>query len=156
MYFETYQVKDNIVYSVDMLRLKTELTYEEYTKLEFRIRTLYKDFIDYSYISTRSAGFHYNYHFKLEEGKTFWFGYLHNAESKNVNKTDKKYNFTIEFNPNKISISNKVLYDILSITHEWIVKSFDFAFDIKVNILDIIFDKKRKKTVSIIDNRRRR
>lgn len=152
MYYETaYRTVDNIVYSVDKLRLKTECTMFEFSKIEFRFKTAWNHVLDYAYTSTKPSSFHYNYNIKLEEGKSFWFGFLHNSESKNAIDDNKKYNFTLEFNPNKLK-NNKFISFILHTLSGWVVRSFDFAFDIAVNILDIIIDRRRKRGIYIHDN----
>lgn len=44
---------DNITYTVDMIRLRCDITYEKFNLLETRLRTIYNDQIDNFYISTR-------------------------------------------------------------------------------------------------------
>lgn len=64
---------------------------------------------------------------------------MHNTEKPRFNKEDETYNFTIEFNPNKLK-DNSLLMHLLSVSGEWYLKSYDMAFDIKINILDLITD----------------
>ena len=48
------------------------------------------------------------------------------------------FNFTLEFNPNKLELRGILLYIVrLIYAHNGIVKSIDLAMDIPVNILDI-------------------
>lgn len=152
--FVTYYVNrksgSNLTYSIDMLRLKTEITYEEFSKIEFRFRTCWKDIIKMNYETTRPSQFHYNYVIELEEGISFWFGFLHNTESKSIVKEDKKYNFTIEFNPNKLKTSHVLIW-ILQRYHDWVVKSYDVAIDIPVSINSIIIDRGRFKLLQTLD-----
>jgi len=154
-----YEEKDNIVYSIDMLRLKTYISYNEFTKIEFRLNTLWKEYIKKSYSSSQMKNFFYNYIIEIEEGISFWFGFLHNTEKRKdsikrdtfyYNQIDK-YNFSIEFNPNKLK-NNPILLYLLGISGDWVIKSFDLAIDLKVNILDIIWDLNGKR-LEKIDNR---
>lgn len=137
-------IKNNIIYSLDMLRLKTYVDFETYSKVEFFIEMYFKDKIKRFWISDRPMCFHYNYNIEVEEGKSFYFGFHHNSERlKNSDRKDCKnndlYNFTIEFNPNKLR-DNKLLMYLLGISGEWYIKSYDMAFDIRINILDLIWD----------------
>jgi len=141
MYAEFNKVEfDNIIYTVDMLRLKCKMTYSDFSKIEFKLKTVYHKFIKDMYVSTAITNFKYNYVVELKEGISFWFGFLHNSETinnKNSIQNEKaNYNFTIEFNPNKVPINSLILY-ILSFSSDWILKSFDIAMDFKINILDL-------------------
>lgn len=131
---------DNIIYSVDMLRLKTKITYEEFSKIEFTIKTAYKDRIKDMYISNSISSFKYNYVIEKEEGVSFWIGFFHNSEKINnptsLQNSSSKYNLTIEFNPNKVPINFLIDY-ILRFSNEWVIKSLDLAIDLKINILDL-------------------
>lgn len=149
MYF-TNEINNNITYSVDMLRLKTYISYSTFTEIEFRFKTCWAKYIEKQYTSARAFNFFYNYVIEIEEGKTFWFGFLHNTE-KRSEEEKTTYNFTIEFNPNKIQF-NPILMYLLDISDEWYIKSLDIACDLKVNILDIIYDKGRKRSLNIISN----
>ena len=132
--------EDNINYSVDMLRLRTNLTAFEFSKLEFMINTVYKDIVRENYQSTGISNFKYNYVIELKENSSYWFGFIHNSELTNANSSmqneKREYNFTIEFNPNKVEIKGLLRY-ILHFSREWTIKSIDMAMDVKVNILDI-------------------
>lgn len=152
---------DNINYTVDMLRLKTALKYSDFSNLEFKLRMLYKDNIKNEYISSGISDFKYNYNIEIEEGRSYWFGFIHNSEVINKNKSlsnpDTTYNFTVEFNPNKIPIKG-LLKQILNISTNWTVKSLDIAMDVKINIMDLCgIDKERKKDFRMftqgLDNR---
>lgn len=140
---------DNINYTVDMLRLKTALSYSDFSKLEFKLKTIYKDKIKKEYISNAISDFKYNYNIEIGEGQSYWFGFIHNSEIINKNKSisnpNTTFNFTIEFNPNKIDIKG-ILKQILNLSSNWIIKSLDIAMDLKINILDLCgLDKERKK-----------
>lgn len=149
MYF-TNEINNNITYSVDMLRLKTYISYSTFTEIEFRFKTCWSKCVEKQYTSARAFNFFYNYVIEIEEGKSFWFGFLHNTE-KRLEDERGTYNFTIEFNPNKIR-ENPILLYLLDISNEWYIKSLDMACDLKVNILDIIYDKGRKRSLNIISN----
>ena len=140
--------KNNITYSIDMLRLKTYISLEQFTKLQFRFETCWKDYLDYNSISYKYTDFRYTYHIKMGNNQAFWFGYMPNSEKKDLNKI--LYNFTIEFNPNKLK-NNNVLLGILKEFTNWLLKSYDVACDVPISILDLCgFDKGRKKDFRII------
>lgn len=139
LYFRGIKSPHNIVYSVDMLRLKTYITYFDFKELEFFLNTYHKAKIKKFWCSDRIQCFHYNYLIEIEEGKTFYFGFMHNNEHVSYDSNYKKYNFTIEFNPNKIK-DNSILRYILSGFGNWLLRSCDIAMDIQVSILDIVFD----------------
>lgn len=130
----------NIVYSVDMLRLKCKISFSDFSKIEFRLKSIYSKFIKDFYISSGISSFKYNYVIELQDGVSYWFGFLHNSETINnknsLQNENSKYNFTIEFNPNKVPINSFILY-IISIGKDWTVKSLDLAIDMKINILDL-------------------
>ena len=146
-FYNCYLIDNNITYSIDMLRLKTYISFETYSKIEFFIEAYFKDKIKKFWISDKKACFHYNYNIEIEEGKSFYFGFHHNSESLNNSEYSKfennhfvdLYNFTIEFNPNKLKKDNLLMY-LLSLSGEWYIKSYDLALDLKVNILDLIYD----------------
>lgn len=141
---------NNMTYSVDMLRLKTYITYAEFNSIEFCINTVYKDNIKKFWISERIMNFHYNYVMEFD-GVSFWFGFMHNNEGVNYNREELKYNFTIEFNPNKLR-DNPFLVHILNKFYDWYIRSFDLAIDIPINILDLIIDKSGKRRFLTISN----
>lgn len=149
MYFES-QVNNNITYSIDMLRLKTYITYEKFTEIEFRFKTVWTSFVKKFYTSAGFSSFFYNYNIEVGEGQSFYFGFLHNTEKRSTN-TNKLYNFTIEFNPNKIK-DNHVLIYLLEISGEWFIKSCDFAFDVPINILNILYDRGLKRKIHTWSN----
>lgn len=146
-FYNCHLIDNNITYSIDMLRLKTYISFETYSKIEFFIEAYFKDKIKKFWISDKKACFHYNYNIEIEEGKSFYFGFHHNSESLNNSEYSKfennhfvdLYNFTIEFNPNKLKKDNLLMY-LLSLSGEWYIKSYDLALDLKVNILDLIYD----------------
>lgn len=148
--------KENITYSIDMLRLKTYISFEDYSKIEFFIQMYFKDKVKKFWISDRPMCFHYNYNIEIEEGKSFYFGFHHNSEKlnnsehKNI-KNDDLYNFTIEFNPNKLKKDRLILY-LLNLSGNWYLKSYDLAIDIHINILDLIWDISGKAHEKIFNN----
>ena len=140
---------DNMIYSVDMIRLKTSLTYSTFTEIEFRFRTCWASYVKKQWTTPQLKQFFYNYDIEIEEGKSFWFGFCHNTERRSFYE-GAEYNFTIEFNPNKIR-DNKILEYLLNLSGKWYIKSYDLAIDIKINILEIITDisgKRRNLTIS--------
>lgn len=143
-------INNDMTYSVDMLRLKTYITYAEFNEIEFHINSVYKENVKRFWISDRIMQFHYNYVMEFD-GTSFWFGFMHNGEGVNYNREELEYNFTIEFNPNKLR-DNSFLILILSKFSNWLIRSFDLAIDIPINILDIIIDKSGKRRWLTISN----
>lgn len=142
-------VENNIIYSMDMFRLKTYINYSTYADLEFYLRTFHADKIKKFWISDRIMQFKYNWSIEIEEGKSFYFGFHHNNEKKDEH--EGCYNLTVEFNPNKIK-DNSILLHILDLGIKWYIKSYDIAFDIRVNINDLIWDMSGRN-IEKIDNR---
>ena len=102
LYNEKKQEFDNITYSIDMIRLKAYISYSKFTEIEFRFATCWKSYVKKSFSSAQIKNFFYNYVIEIEEGKSFWFGFLHNSEKRQgdiKNKYNKviedTYNFTI-------------------------------------------------------------
>lgn len=150
MYLESI-IDNNMTYSVDMIRLKTYITYSKFSELEFFLKVNYQDKIKKMWLSDRIMCFKYNYSIELEEGKSFYFGFHCNNEKITYFKPDVKYNFTIEFNPNKLKDNPLLLY-ILRLDGDWYLKSLDLAVDLKINILDIITTTTGKRTQKVISN----
>lgn len=148
MYFYSEEMF-NVTYSIDMLRLKTYITYQEFTEIEFRFKTCWADFVKNQYTSGRMEQFFYNYNIEIEEGRSFWFGFMHNTERRSESITE--YNLTIEFNPNKLK-DNKILRYMFSFGKNWFIKSLDIACDVPVSILDIVYDKGRKRNTKLFSN----
>lgn len=142
-------VKDNIIYSLDMFRVKTYIDYDKYSNLDFYLRTYFKDNIKKFWITDKIMQFKYNWVIEIEEGKSFYFGFHHNNEKKDMH--EGKYNLTIEFNPNKLK-DNKLILKILALSDNWYIKSFDIAFDLRININDIIYDMSGRN-IEKIENR---
>lgn len=139
---------DNMIYSIDKLRLKTYISYSEFSEVEFLINSSYKDKIKRFWISDRVMCFHYNYALEFEEYGCY-IAFMHNNEGVNYNRNDLKYNFTIEFNPNKAKQHEFVMH-ILNKFGNWLLRSFDLAIDIPINILDLIFDVGKRRKVQTI------
>lgn len=139
---------DNMIYSIDKIRLKTYITYTEFENVEFFVNSAYKEKIKKFWVSDRPMCFHYNY--SLDFGDcACYFGFMHNSEGVNYNRDDLRYNFTIEFNPNKAK-DNSFIVHILNKFGNWFLRAFDIAIDIPINILDLIFDiGKKRKVLSI-------
>lgn len=150
MYLESIE-DNNMVYSVDMIRLKTYITYGEFSNLEFLINSVYKNKVKKMWLSDRVMCFKYNYTIELEEGRSFYFGFHCNNEKLQFFKNDVKYNLTIEFNPNKIKDAPLLLH-ILGVSGDWYLRSLDLAVDLKINILDLILSKTGKRTFKSLSN----
>lgn len=129
---------NNIIYSVDKIRLKTFLTYSVFTELEFRFKTVWNKYVKRYWTTPQLKQFFYNYDIEVGENQSFWFGFCHNNERRSFYE-EAEYNFTIEFNPNKLK-DNKIIKYLLNLSGKWFIKSFDLAMDIKININDLITD----------------
>ena len=129
---------NNMIYSVDKIRLKTYITHSKFTEIEFLVNSVYKDNIKRFWVSERIMCFHYNYNLEFDDF-SFWFGFMHNNEGVNYNKDNLEYNFTIEFNPNKAK-EHPLILNILSHFGNWYLRALDLAVDIPINILDLILD----------------
>lgn len=151
IYLEKAQECDNMIYSIDMIRLKTYLTYNDYNSLDFYLRTYFRDKIKRFWIDERKQCFKYNWSIEIEEGRSFWFGFCHNSEEKLPENMSPKYNLTIEFNPNKLK-KNSLLVHILNLSGSWYIVRYDLAIDLHINIKDLIFDKSCKRKFKIISN----
>lgn len=130
--------QNNIIYSVDKIRLKTFLTYAVFSEIEFRFKTVWKEYIKKYYTTPQLKQFFYNYQVDVGDNNSFWFGFCHNTERRSFYE-EAEYNFSIEFNPNKIK-DNKILMYLLNLSGKWFIRSLDLAMDVKINILDIITD----------------
>lgn len=64
---------NNMIYSIDMIRLKTYIPYNKYNDLDFYLRTYFKDKIKRFWISDRPQCYHYNYDLEVGEGQKVWF-----------------------------------------------------------------------------------
>lgn len=142
---------NNMTYSIDMIRLKTFITFEQYNSIDFYFRTYYKEKIKRFWISERVQCFRYNWNIEVGEGKSFWFGFCHNTEKKINERFEPQYNFTIEFNPNKLRNDKLIMY-LLAISGIWYIVRYDLAIDLKVNILDLIIDKSNKRKIVCYSN----
>jgi len=140
----------NVTYSLDMLRVKCYITHFYFSELEFSFMTYWKDCIIKKWESFSLKEFRYNYVVDCGDGHSFWFGFFHNNEKNSMNE-NARYNFTIEFNPNKVR-DNKILLHILKLSNNWILKSCDLAMDLPVSILDIIWDRGLKRTYKVFGN----
>ena len=114
MYFESV-VDNNLTYSIDMLRLTTLMSYSKFSEIEFRFETVWQEYIKKKYNSSRFVDFQYNYNIEIEEGISFWFGFLHNSEKRSESDT-VLYNFTVEFNPNKLKMNKVLLYILIRLS----------------------------------------
>lgn len=156
LYFNNLNVLDvnNYSYCVDMLRLRCNITVEDFEKFIGSRLFLYTDNLE-TWDSTRICDFFHNYNYS-DEYCSFWFGFISNKEKSLSNggglfNNNKIFNLTVEFNPNKVK-DNKLLLSILKVSTDWTLKSVDFAIDIKTNILNIVgYDKSQKKCLLTYD-----
>lgn len=156
LYFNNLNVLDenNYSYCVDMLRLRCNITVEDFEKFIGSRLFLYTDNLE-TWDSTRICDFFHNYNYS-DEDCSFWFGFISNKEKSLSNggslyNNNKRFNLTVEFNPNKVK-NNKLLLSILKVTTDWTLKSVDFAVDIKTNILNVVgYDKSQKNCLLTYD-----
>lgn len=146
LYFNEF-TSHNITYSIDMLRLKTYISYAKFSEINFRFQTVWKSYVKKLYNSPAQQQFYYNFVIEVEEGCSFWFGFCHNSERRSFDER-AEYNFTIEFNPNKLK-QNKILMYLLNISGKWFIRRFDLAMDLQVGINDIIYDIGQKRETKI-------
>lgn len=156
LYFNNLNVLDenNYNYCVDMLRLRCNITVEDFEKFIGSRLFLYTDNLE-TWDSTKICDFFHNYNYS-DENCSFWFGFISNKEKSLSNggslyNNNKRFNLTVEFNPNKVK-NNKLLLSILKVTTDWTLKSVDFAVDIKTNILNVVgYDKSQKNCLLTYD-----
>lgn len=155
LYFNNLNVVDKNGYSycVDMLRLKCNLTSSEFDKKVVKFFPVFAKNIE-KWDSTRINEFYHNFNYS-DDDCSFWFGFISNKEmsvsSGSLYNENRSFNLTVEFNPNKVK-NNKLLLHILNCSTSWIVKSVDFAVDVKTNILNVCgFDKGQKKCLQTYD-----
>lgn len=156
LYFNNLNIFDGVdyCYCVDMLRLRCNINVECFERNVASKLFLYNDNVEH-WTSTRICEFYNNYNYS-DSDCSFWFGFISNKEKSlsgsSLQNESKKFNLTVEFNPNKVK-NNKLLLHILKCSDDWVVKIVDFAFDIKTNILNITgFDKCQKKRLITYDN----
>lgn len=147
MYFIS-KCNNNLTYSIDMIRLRTDLTVGDFSKFKLKMMAIYKDYLIKEWVSTAISDFRYNFTVEIEEGKSFWFGFFHNSDKRHQSEKGR-YNLTLEFNPNKLKNCN-LIFDIIHLSNFWTLKQFDIAIDVPYSILDICgINKKRFKDVRV-------
>ena len=154
LYFNGLNIlKDSLSYCVDMLRLTCQMTVDFFELKIVSRELVYKEKLT-SWNSTKIDTFYYNYNY-CDNDCSFWFGFLANKErtgnKKSLMHPLTTFNFTIEFNPNKVKDCPLLLH-ILSLSSSWELKQCDFAIDINTNICNICgLDKGRKECLMTYD-----
>lgn len=154
LYFNGLSIsKDDLIYSVDMLRLTCQMTVDFFELKISSREPVYKEKLT-SWTSTKIDTFYYNYNYN-DGDCSFWFGFIANREKTGKNKSlmnpHTTFNFTVEFNPNKVKDCSLLLH-ILSLSSSWELKQSDFAIDIKTNISNICgLDKGKKECLMTYD-----
>lgn len=154
LYFNGLEVCDNdFTYCIDMIRLSCEITFDFFETKILSRKPVYKEKLK-DWNSTRITDFQYNFNY-IDNDCSFWFGFISNKEKiskgKSLSNPKTCFNFTVEFNPNKVK-NNKFLLHILNMTSDWVIKACDFAVDVKTNILNICgLDKGRKDCLVTYD-----
>ena len=155
LYFNNLNLVDKNGYSycVDMLRLKCLISSNHFESAVAKFFPIFFFFFE-KWDSTRINEFYHNFNYS-DDDCSFWFGFISNKEmsvsSGSLYNENRTFNLTVEFNPNKVK-NNKLLLHILKCSSSWIVKSVDFAVDVKTNILNICgFDKGQKNCFQTYD-----
>ena len=155
LYFNNLNLVDKNGYSycVDMLRLKCLISSNHFESSVAKFFPIFSKNIE-KWDSTRINEFYHNFNYS-DDDCSFWFGFISNKEmsvsSGSLYNENRTFNLTVEFNPNKVK-NNKLLLHILKCSSSWIVKSVDFAVDVKTNILNICgFDKCQKNCFQTYD-----
>lgn len=140
-YFSEYR-QDGYVYTVDMIRLRTYIS-----------KSVFKD------LSKYFVGKNLKYwEGKGGFGKFFdnwscdglWIGFTdHHSKHIKLSTWNDKINFTIEFNPNKLTDRSKDVLIPLLMTYNWSVTRFDLAIDIATNINNLCIKSILKKNFCI-------
>ena len=117
--------QNNIIYSVDKIRLKTFLTYSVFTEIEFRFKTCWSKYVKKYWTTPQLKQFFYNYDIEIEEGKSFWFGFSHNTERRSFYE-NAEYNslYVADFPSN---ISAKLNLTLLSDTFVSFITLFQLS-----------------------------
>ena len=166
------KLRDNFIYSVDMVRLYTEIrptelqtimnklqynSYVEYREMKsikayrhnFYIRgslPTQKDFINMDFDSLENM-----YQVDKEESYSFWLGAEHNARPFDKSLVD----VVIQYNPNKCKDSEilKYLLENIFLNNSLTkVKDIDFAIDLPFNIKNIRLVRDLRSSFRLIDN----
>lgn len=143
--------KININYSVDKIRLKTEI---HKTVLQNLILNPFgvEPGVSYEMKTSITA---YRHNFFIEDNSdfgicSFWMGSSHNSR-----KTSDHVDLVLEYNPNKCKGSvllNYVVDNIFRNDRHVEVKSLDVAIDIPINILDVGYSYKGNMSRATFDN----
>jgi hypothetical protein len=133
-----------------MIRIKNRVKVEDFGIFLERIKN--NSYCE-QYMQFGFKQYRYNIHVKSwdkqEKEYSFWIGYQQNME-----KPCNKYNFIIEYNPNKIPVYDAVFrYVICNIVNkDSEVVSCDIAMDLmNINIQNIVYEKGLKRKVMTFD-----
>lgn len=141
----------DINYSIDMVRLKTEI-HKDYLQSIILDPFSFEPSVKYKMMTSITA---YRHNFYIEDNSdygvcSFWIGSSHNAR-----KSSDHVDFVLEYNPNKCagsSLLNYVVDYIFKNNNHVEVKSLDVAIDIPINILDVGYSLKGNMSRRIFDN----
>lgn len=140
-----------IEYSIDMIRLKTEI-HKDILKEIILDPFSCEPNVKYKMMTSITS---YRHNFFIEDNSifnkcSFWIGSSHNSR-----KSSDHVDFVIEYNPNKCEGSALLAYVINHIfkdNRHVEVKSLDVAIDIPINILDLNYSVKGNMNRRIFDN----
>lgn len=152
----------DIMYSVDMVRLKTRVPKEYIDRFVKRKLDTNPGIKYWSNFGIKQ----YRHNWQIRENHplnekyttpheklysageySYWLGYDHNSETDKINA-----DLVIEFNPNKCPVDGLLEYVLMEFyaSVETTVVSVDIAMDFEVNISNLLVDKFRKKKMKII------
>lgn len=131
-----------IEYSIDMLRLSAKLS-------PATVEGVLNSYVYHPHVtyweSTNLQKFRHNWSFACFGDTSIYVAYKHNRE-----RPSDRYNYTVEFNPNKIGFENDFLIRLFSILprgsiRSTFISSFDVAIDIPVDISQVYVDSMHKR-----------
>ena len=143
--------KININYSVDKIRLKTEI---HKTVLQNVILNPFSCEPGVSY-EMKTSITAYRHNFRIEDNSDFGICSFWVASSHNSRKNSDHVDLILDYNPNKCKGSvllNYIIDSIFRDNRHVEVKSLDLAIDIPVNILDLGYSYKGNMSRATFDN----
>jgi hypothetical protein len=134
-----------------MIRIKSRVKVEDFGIFLEKIK--YNSYCE-KYMQLGFKQYRYNVHVKAwdkqDKEYSFWIGYQQNME-----KPCNKYNFVIEYNPNKIPVYDAVFRYVICniVSKDSEIISCDVAMDLmNINIQNLIYDKCLKRKIMTFDN----
>jgi len=140
----------DVTYSVDMVRMKTKVPKEYWSRFVKSKLDLEPGAIYWRKTDFKSYGHNWQIRQSHEMGGeySYWLGYAHNSED----STSQEASLVIEYNPNKCPIDGLLEYILgeFYASKDTEIVTLDIAMDFEVNITNLIVDKFRKNKMKII------